>query len=79
MATDLAHGNNRLYAVAAREQQVLGKLLPAGSISVEPWFIRPERLVATTSQGESGSTVGARHTPTDLARVDLGVRYAAEV
>lgn len=25
----------------------------AGSISVEPWFLNPERLVVTTSQGES--------------------------
>jgi predicted dehydrogenase len=25
----------------------------AGSISVEPWFVRPERLVVTTSEGES--------------------------
>jgi predicted dehydrogenase len=24
-----------------------------GSISVEPWFVRPERLVVTTGQGES--------------------------
>ena len=33
-----------------------------GSISVEPWFLNPERLVVTTSEGESRWKVGARHT-----------------
>jgi predicted dehydrogenase len=29
-----------------------------GSISVEPWFVRPERLVVTTSEGESRTEGG---------------------